>query len=121
MIDETDAVGRLGALAHPARLAAFRLLISAGPSGIASGEIAEKLKIPPTAMSFHLSALERSGLVRARRAGRKILYAVQFEEVRALLAFLTEDCCGGRPELCGGVAAPRSPGRKEKRRREEKV
>ena len=66
-------------------------------------------------MSFHLNALERSGLVAARRQGRKIFYAAQFEEVRKLLAFLTEDCCGGRPELCGGPPVTKS------RRKEEKV
>ena len=102
MEDETIAVVRLGALAHPARLRAFRLLVGAGPTGVASGEIAATLSVPPTAMSFHLSALERSGLVFARREGRHIYYAVQFDAVRGLLAFLTEDCCGGRPELCGG-------------------
>jgi DNA-binding transcriptional ArsR family regulator len=101
MDEETIAAARLGALAHSARLKAFRLLIAAGPSGVASGEIAATLSVPPTAMSFHLSALERSGLIFARREGRHIYYAVQFDAVRALLAFLTEDCCRGRPELCG--------------------
>jgi ArsR family transcriptional regulator len=115
MIEEKDVVARLGALAHPARLQAFRLLVAAGPSGIASGEIAEELHVPPTAMSFHLGALERSGLVAARREGRSIFYAVRFEEVRALLAFLTEDCCGGRPELCGG------PPVRKRQRKEEAV
>ncbi len=116
MIEEKDAVDRLGALAHPARLQAFRLLVAAGPSGVASGVIAEELNVAPTAMSFHLSALERSGLVAARREGRNVFYAVEFEKVRALLAFLTEDCCGGRPELCG---AP--PAAAKKRRKEVKV
>lgn len=102
MDDETIAVARLSALAHRARLKAFRLLVAAGPSGVASGEIAATLSVPPTAMSFHLAALERSGLAFARREGRHIYYAVQFDAVRGLLAFLTEDCCGGRPELCGG-------------------
>ena len=105
MVEDKDAVARLSALAHPARLKAFRLLVAAGPSGVPSGEIAEALQVPPTAMSFHLSALERSGLVSARREGRNIFYAAQFDEVRELLAFLTEDCCGGRPELCGGPPA----------------
>ena len=102
MDDEKIAVERLGALAHPARLKAFRLLVTAGPRGVASGEIAATLNVPPTAMSFHLSALERSGLESATREGRHIYYAVQFDVVRALLTFLTEDCCGGRPEPCGG-------------------
>jgi DNA-binding transcriptional ArsR family regulator len=105
MIEESAAVVRFEALAHPVRLAAFRLLIAAGPAGVSSGEIAERLGVPPTAMSFHLASLERSGLVRCRREGRRILYAAQFEEVRRLLTFLTEDCCGGRPELCGGAAS----------------
>ena len=113
MIEEKDAVARLGALAHPARLQAFRLLVAAGPSGMPSGEIADALQVPPTAMSFHLAALERSGLLASRRLGRKIFYAVQFEEMRALLAFLTEDCCGGRPELCGGPPVSKARKREE--------
>ena len=115
MFEEADAVARLSALAHDVRLRAFRLLIEAGPSGMPAGEIATVLEVPPTAMSFHLAALERPGLVRARRQGRKIFYAVQFDEVRALLSFLTEDCCGGRPELCGSLGMPQR-GRKRKAR-----
>lgn len=115
MINEELVVSRLGALAHPARLKAFRLLVAAGPSGIPSGDIAGSLAVPPTAMSFHLAALERCGLVAARREGRNVFYAVQFDAVRALLAFLTDDCCGGRPELCGGPALA------TQRRREETV
>jgi DNA-binding transcriptional ArsR family regulator len=115
MIDETLVVSRLAALAHDVRLRAFRLLVSAGPSGLPSGAIADALQVPPTAMSFHLAALERSGLLAARREGRNIFYAAQFEQVRRLLAFLTEDCCGGRPELCGGPKAP------AKRRKEKAV
>jgi DNA-binding transcriptional ArsR family regulator len=106
MMDEGKASARLGALAHDVRLRAFRLLVPAGPGGMASGALAEALGVSPTAMSFHLGALEQSGLVASRRAGRRILYAVRYEEVRRLLAFLTEDCCGGRPELCGGVLSP---------------
>lgn len=115
MVEESDAVLRLGALAHAARLGAFRLLVRAGPSGMPSGEIADALQVPPTAMSFHLATLERSGLLASRREGRNILYAVRFEEMRALLAFLTEDCCGGRPELCGSPAPSRWRVRQEEK------
>ena len=104
MIDD-DAVSALTALAHGDRLAAFRLLVRAGPSGLPSGEIAGALDIPPTRMSFHLAALERSGLARSWRDGRKIRYAVRLDTMRALLAFLTEDCCDGHPEICGDLAA----------------
>ncbi|SKA26562.1 ArsR/SmtB family transcription factor [Consotaella salsifontis] len=103
-MDDDTAVSSLAALAHADRLAAFRMLVKAGPSGMPSGEIAEALAIPPTRMSFHLAALERSGLLTSRRDGRRIFYAVHFEEMRALLAFLTEDCCNGRPEICGDIA-----------------
>ncbi len=120
MIEEREAVARLGALAHDVRLRAFRLLVNAGPSGMASGDIADALQVPPTAMSFHLAALERSGLVAARRQGRKVFYAIAFEEVRALLGFLTDECCGGRPDLCGSLGVPQKL-RKEAKAREAKV
>lgn len=100
MIEET-AIDALTALAHKDRLSAFRLLIKAGPQGLPSGEIAERLGIAPTRMSFHLSSLEKSGLVSARRVGRKVLYAICFAHMRNLLLFLTEDCCSGHPEICG--------------------
>ncbi len=99
------AIAALAALAQEDRLAAFRLLVRAGPEGMASGDIADTLSVAPTRMSFHLSALERGGLVASRREGRRIYYVVCFDRMRALLGFLTEDCCGGRPEICG-VEAP---------------
>ncbi|MEF2553908.1 helix-turn-helix domain-containing protein [Aurantimonas sp. A2-1-M11] len=102
---EDAAVAALAALAHADRLAAFRALVQAGPQGLASGVIADKLAVPPTRMSFHLAALERGGLIRSQRDGRRILYTVRYDEMRGLLGFLTEDCCGGRPELCGDLAA----------------
>jgi ArsR family transcriptional regulator len=95
------AVAALSALAHADRLGAFRMLVRAGPNGFPSGEIADRLAIAPTRMSFHLTALERSGLVRSWRDGRRIRYAAHFEAMRGLLAFLSEDCCEGHPEICG--------------------
>lgn len=95
------AVEALSALAHGDRLAAFRLLVRAGPGGVPSGEIAEALSIPPTRMSFHLTTLERAGLLRSWRNGRRILYAASYDDMRSLLVFLTEDCCAGQPEICG--------------------
>ncbi len=103
-MDDDNAVPALAALAHIDRLSAFRLLVKTGPNGLASGEIADRLAIPATRMSFHLTALERSGLVRSRRVGRHIYYAANYGSMRELLAFLTEDCCGGRPEICGDLS-----------------
>jgi DNA-binding transcriptional ArsR family regulator len=97
------AVAFLAALAHQHRLAIFRLLVKRGPSGIPAGEIADKVGISATNTSFHLKELERAGLLRATRQGRHVLYAVHVEGMRKLLTYLTEDCCQGRPELCGEV------------------
>ena len=97
------AVRSLSALAHEHRLGVFRLLVKAGVRGLAAGEIAAALELPPSSLSFHLAALEGAGLVAATRAGRFIHYRVEPEAIGALLGYLTEDCCEGRPELCGGV------------------
>ncbi|KOR46547.1 ArsR family transcriptional regulator [Xanthomonas oryzae] len=99
-MDDNRAVSALAALAHADRLAAFRMLVRAGPQGVPSGEIADALSIPPTRMSFHLSALERAGLLRCWRDGRRIFYAANYKDMRQLLAFLTEDCCSGNPDIC---------------------
>ena len=95
------AVIALAALAQETRLAVFRLLIEAGPGGLPAGLIAARLGVAPATLSFHLSQLERAGLIASRRNGRQILYAPEIEGIRRLLAYLTEDCCGARPELCG--------------------
>ncbi len=104
-MQEQDAVSALSALAHEHRLRIFRLLVIAGPSGVPAGNIAEEIGISPTSTSFHLKELDRSGLVTATRQGRFIRYAVHVEGMRQLLAYLTEDCCQGQPELCGSTVS----------------
>ncbi len=100
-MNDRKAILVLSALAQEHRLRVFRLLVGHVPDGLPAGEIASRLKIAPSALSFHLSHLERAGLIRAARDGRTINYAVKVEGMRRLLDFLSEDCCGGRPELCG--------------------
>lgn len=104
-METPDAVAALAALAHEHRLGLFRLLLRRGPSGVAAGEIAEAVGISPSSLTFHVSTLERAGLVRSWRDRRFVRYAVEVDGVRRLLAFLTEECCDGRPDLCGGIAA----------------
>ena len=99
------AVQKLSALAQEARLAVFRLLVKAGPEGMAAGDIARTLKTQPNTMSAQLLLLSNAGLIRARRDGRSIVYRVDFDAVSSLLVFLTEDCCGGRPEVCAPLAS----------------
>jgi DNA-binding transcriptional ArsR family regulator len=91
----------LAALAQEHRLRVFRLLVREGPIGLPAGEIALRLGVRPSTMSSHLAQLERAGLLRSRRDQRRIIYAVDVEGIRKLLAFLIEDCCQGHPEICG--------------------
>ena len=104
-MDTTHALAGLAALAHEGRLSVFRLLVKAGPDGLAAGEIARKLDTQPNTMSAQLLVLSNAGLTLARRQGRSIIYAADFEKMSALLQFLTRDCCGGRPEICAPLAA----------------
>jgi protein-tyrosine-phosphatase/DNA-binding transcriptional ArsR family regulator len=111
MMETDDAARLFGALAQESRLGVLRLLLARGATGIAAGELVDQLGTPASTMSFHLSALERAGLVSATRQGRQIIYAVRIAALRELLTFLTEACCGGHPELCGdlGYLLPVSP------------
>ncbi|MDB5735421.1 MAG: transcriptional regulator [Alphaproteobacteria bacterium] len=103
---ETDAALRgLSALAQEGRLAVFRLLVKAGPDGMAAGDIARRTKTAANTMSAQLLVLANAGLVRARRDGRSIIYVADFGRMGALLEFLTKDCCGGRPEICAPMLA----------------
>ncbi|MFO1128017.1 MAG: metalloregulator ArsR/SmtB family transcription factor [Rhodospirillales bacterium] len=96
-----DAVEAFAALAQEHRLMVFRLLMREGPSGLPAGTIAGRLSVPPSTLSHHLAHLERAGLLRSWRVERRIFYAVDIEGTRRLVTFLTEDCCGGHPEICG--------------------
>lgn len=103
-MESSDAAAGFSALSQETRLNLMRLLATRGASGMAAGELASKLGQPPSTLSFHLAALEQSGLVQSTRQGRHIIYAVRFAGLRALFSFLTETCCGGRPDLCGDLA-----------------
>ncbi len=120
-MDEKQIVAALAALAQEHRLRIFRLLVAEGPSGMPAGEIADRIGIGATNMSFHLKELDRAGLLRATRQGRFIRYAIHVDGMRELLTYLTEQCCQGRPELCGDIfrcsANACGPARKKKRAR----
>ena len=95
-METKQAVQALSALAQDTRLAIFRLLVQAGPQGMAAGQIGDKLDLPPATLSFHLAGLTRAGLARSRPEGRFVIYTADFEAVNALVGFLSENCCGGR-------------------------
>jgi ArsR family transcriptional regulator, arsenate/arsenite/antimonite-responsive transcriptional repressor len=96
-----DALNALAALSHGTRLEVFRLLMREGAIGLPAGQIAERLEVAPSTLSPHLAQLERAGLVTSARDERRIIYAVKIEGMRALLTYLTEECCGGHPDICG--------------------
>jgi ArsR family transcriptional regulator, arsenate/arsenite/antimonite-responsive transcriptional repressor len=100
-MEEKTAIKALAALAQEHRLKVFRLLVRHAPNGLPAGHIAAQVGVSASTMSAHLAHLERAGLLCSWREQRRILYAVETEGIRQLLTFLTEDCCGGRPELCG--------------------
>ena len=104
-------VEALGALAQGSRLAVFRLLVKQGPSGLPAGEISDRVRIPATTLSFHLSQMSHAGLVVSRREGRSIFYAADYDRMRDLLGFLMANCC----EAEGGCVPRTSTVRRQKR------
>ncbi len=104
-MDTKSAIAALAALAQESRLATFRLLVQAGPAGMAASKIAEALGMPASSLSFHLKELSHAGLITPRQEGRFIIYAAQFDTMNGLLSFLTENCCGGNPctPVCGAT------------------
>jgi len=97
-------VRSLAALAQQSRLEVFRMLVQAGPEGLPAGEIAERLGIPASTLSFHVKALSHAGLIESRAEGRFIFYFASFAAMNQLVAFLGENCCGGQP--CEPVSVP---------------
>ena len=104
-MDTKQVLAALAALAQESRLAAYRLLVQAGPEGLAASRIAEHLDMAPSSLSFHLKELAHAGLVAARQDGRYVIYSASFDTMNGLLAFLTENCCGGVP-CCAPAATP---------------
>lgn len=105
-MDTNNAITALAALAQEHRLAAFRMLAAVGETGMPAGEVARQIGVPHNTMSSHLATLSNAGLITATRDGRSMIYKIVPEMMRDLLGFLTDDCCHGRPELCGIVPAP---------------
>ncbi len=103
-MEPSTVIKRLSALAQESRLAVFRLLIKAGREGVPAGDIARTLEITPNTLSAQLTILANADLVTSRRAGRSIIYAANYDGMSDLLLYLMEDCCQGRPEVCGPLA-----------------
>jgi len=104
-MEKNNVVAALAALAQDNRLDVFRLLVQAGPEGMAAGAVATALDLAPNTLTFHFDRLRQAGLVTVRREGRSMIYAARFDTMNELLGFLTENCCGGAPEKCAPAPA----------------
>lgn len=99
--DELRSARQFAALGNPLRLACLRFVIAAGSTGRAAGDIARALGVGPSTLSSHLAVLQQCGLLVSRRDRQRVIYSVNCGALRALVAYLVEDCCHGHPELCG--------------------
>ena len=102
-MEKADAIAALSALAQDNRLDVFRLLVQAGPEGMAAGQVAETLGLAPNTLTFHFDRLRTAGLIAVRRDGRSMIYTARYETMNGLLAFLTRNCCQGAPASCAGA------------------
>jgi DNA-binding transcriptional ArsR family regulator len=102
-LEARHAVAALAALAHDTRLAVYRLLVQRGPDGLPAGFIAQTLSLAPSSLTFHLQHLTHAGLITQRRLSRQLIYAADFAAMNELMAYLTENCCGGGAALCAPV------------------
>jgi ArsR family transcriptional regulator len=96
-MDTKNAIAALAALAQESRLAVFRLLVEVGPEGLAASKISEQIGVPPSSLSFHLKELAHADLVTSRQDGRFVIYVANFDQMNALMSFLSHNCCGGNP------------------------
>ena len=104
-LDEQQALNAFGALSQHTRLQMVRILVVAGPDGMAAGAVGEAVGASSSSASFHLSHLERAGLVQSRRESRSIIYTANYDGLSGLVEFLMRDCCQGHPEVCVPAAA----------------
>jgi ArsR family transcriptional regulator, arsenate/arsenite/antimonite-responsive transcriptional repressor len=104
-MNRRQAISAFAALSQDTRLGIVRLLVKAGPDGIAAGDVADEVGVSASNLSFHLKELQHAGLVQAKRASRSIIYSADYETLRGLIGFLMKDCCGGRPEICAPLLA----------------
>ena len=110
-METNTALAALSALSHESRLAAFRQLVQAGPGGLSVGELRERVELPPATLTAHLNILRAAALVHDQREGRVIRVRANYLQMNALLAYLTENCCGGADSCAPATTcAPRPTG-----------
>ena len=104
-MEESEVIKALAALAQPVRLKTFRALVIAGAPGMTPGALAELLQTPAASLSFHLKELLHAGLVTQERDGRSLIYRAAYDQMDALLSFMTKNCCQGQPQAATSAAS----------------
>jgi DNA-binding transcriptional ArsR family regulator len=118
-MEKLAALAALGALAQETRLDIYRLLVQAGPEGMAAGQIGERLRLPSATLAFHLKELKVAGLAACTRNGRSLIYAAEYPVMNALLFYLTENCCGGAANPCLPICQPEAGQRMRAEKKQE--
>ena len=113
-MEKSEAVAALAALAQDNRLDVFRLLVQAGPSGMAAGEVAKALGIAPNTLTFHFDRLREAGLIGVKREGRSLIYAAKYETMKSLVSFLRQNCCMGVPRSSARHKSTKTSARSKK-------
>ena len=116
-MEKHEALAALSALAQETRLDIYRLLVQAGPDGLAAGQIGERLNLPSATLAFHLKELKIAGLARCTRNGRSLIYAAEYPVMNALLFYLTENCCGRPSGQCLPICQPAASSKSAQRTR----
>ncbi len=115
-MEKQNALSALAALAQESRLDAFRILVQAGPDGMAAGEVAAALGVPANTLSFHFDRLRNAGLVSVERRSRSLIYSARYDTMNALLGYLTDNCCSGKAEACPpAICEPKTRSAKPKK------
>ena len=117
LMEISQAIGALAALAQETRLRIFRALVQRGPEGLPAGRISALLDLPGPTLSFHLAQLSRAGLIGRRREGRSLIYSADFAAIEGLVAYLTENCCRGIGSRASAAFRPARVARKPPRAR----
>lgn len=112
-MEKIDAIEALAALAQENRLDVYRLLVEAGPEGMAAGEVATALDVSPNTLTFHFDRLRHAALVTVRREGRSMIYAARFDTMNDLLGYLSDQCCGGDTAQCMPIKKRQSKKRRK--------
>jgi ArsR family transcriptional regulator, arsenate/arsenite/antimonite-responsive transcriptional repressor len=102
---EDQAADAFAGLANRTRLRLFRLLVRAGDQGLNVGDLQRLLDVPPSTLSHHLTALSAAGLIVQERQGREVISRADFDGVRRMVAYLTDECCKGVDLSQPGAAA----------------